>query len=323
MIDVGLIGLGPEWESRFRPALLNLRQRMRVRVVQSAVGSLAEQTAAEWSCDVAGGLAAVFDRSDVKAVLILDTAWYGSVPVEFACRRGKPAFLAGRLSDWVARAAKHPSLAADTETPLMPDFSHRYTPATSRLKELLATRLGRPDIVGVHIHSDRAKPPHADNGQSPDVPHDELLAAIDWVCHLVGTAPAEVRGGTTSDGARETAIAFRRSAAGGAPASAKIVMHHAPSPVAKWTAEVRCRRAIARLTGDSQIEWDDATDRQSESLTGERADVDVMLDHFSRRAVGGLIPVGTLGDLCRAARLARAADESCRSGLAVAIEPVC
>lgn len=322
MIDVGLIGLGPEWECRYRPALLNLRRRMRVRVVQSAVGSLAEQTAAEWSCDVAGGLASVIDRSDVRAVLILDTAWYGSVPVEFACRRGKPAFLAGRLGDWMARAVRLSSLAGDTETPLMPDFSHRYTPATSRLKELLATRLGRPDAVSVHICTDRAQPSCDDKTLAVVAPQDELLAAIDWVCHLVGTAPDQVRGGTMPDGSRETVIAFRRSAAGGAPASARIVIHPPSTPIAPWTAEVRCRRGIARLTGASQIDWDDANDRQSESLAGERADVDVMLDHFSRRAVGGLIPVGTLSDLCRAARLARAADESCRSGLAIAIEPV-
>lgn len=320
MIDVALIGLGPEWETRFRPALLNLRKRLRVRVVQSAVSSVAEQIATEWGCQPAGSLTSVFDRVDLRAVLILDTAWYGMVPVELALRRGKPAFLAGKLSDWANRAASLASLAALCETPVMPDFGHRYWPASSRLKELLATRLGRPDSIAVHIRRDGGPvggevPTRSDD----EAPPGDLLVAIDWICHLVGTAPAQVRA-SGSKAVSQTTITFKRSAAGGAPATAQIVFHPASAPVAPWTAEIRCRRGIARLKSDSQIEWDTATDRHSETLLGERPSVDVMLDHFSRRVVGGLIPVGTLGDLDLAVRLAQAAGKSRETGQPVPIE---
>jgi predicted dehydrogenase len=321
MLDVGLIGLGPEWEVRYRPALVNLRHRMRVRVIQSAVGGLAEQMATEWRCDPGQGLRAAMERSDVRALLILDTAWYGAVPAEFACRTGKPAFLAGQLGPWVTRAESLLPLAQETDTPLMPDFSHRYTPATSRLKELIATRLGRPDEVSVEVPIPPTAGEPINGSDFLERGRDEFLAAIDWACHLIGTVPIEVRSSATPQGAEETAIAFQQSASGGTPASARVVLHHRPFGSPEWSAQVRCRKGSARLHGGTQIEWEDATERRHESLSGERGGVEVMLDHFSRRVVGGLIPIPTLDDLCRAARIAEAAGTSRRSGQPVAIAP--
>jgi hypothetical protein len=43
--------------------------------------------------------------------------------------------------------------------------------------------------------------------------------------------------------------------------------------------------------------------RATESLTTDRTDVEVMLDHFTRRVLGGLIPVPTLEDVQRAREL--------------------
>jgi predicted dehydrogenase len=319
MLDVGLIGLGPEWEVRYRPALINLRHRMRVRVIQSAVGGLAEQMAAEWRCDPGQGLRAAMERSDVRALLILDTAWYGAVPAEFACQAGKPAFLAGRLGPWVSRAESLLPLAQQTDTPLMPDFGHRYTPATSRLKELVATRLGRPDEVIVEARMPPAASGSVDETDFLERRRDEWLAAIDWACHLIGTAPIEVRGSGTPQEAEEARIAFQQSASGGTPAAARVVLHHRPCASPEWSALVRCRKGTARLKGGTEIEWEDATEQRRESLSGERGGVEVMLDHFSRRVVGGLIPIPTLDDLCRAAQIAEAADKSRLSGKPVPI----
>jgi len=320
MLDVGLIGLGPEWESRYRPALTNLRHRMRLRVIQSAVGILAEQTAVEWRCDPACGLRAAMERHDVRALLILDTAWYGPVPVEFACRTGKPAFLAGRLADWIPRAGELSRLAADTETTLMPDFGHRYTPATTRSKELIATHLGRPESVVVHT-SVRASMNGCEPSCSPaDAAREALLSALDWACHLFGTAPADVLGTLGPGGADETAISFKRSAAGGPPATARIVLHR-DSAANEWSAEIRCAHGSARLQGGTNIEWSVGSDSRNESLSHERDGVEVMLDHFSRRVIGGLIPVPTLDDLCRAARLVEAAIESRATGRPVPVVP--
>ena len=69
---------------------------------------------------------------------------------------------------------------------------------------------------------------------------------------------------------------------------------------------VRCLRGEALLEPPDRITWEAAGVRETELLTGDRPDLDVMLDHFTRRVVGGLIPVPTLQDVQRAEILAQA-----------------
>src|SRR5262252_8508979 len=99
MLHVGLIGSGPQWEHRYRPVLVRLRHRLRVRAVHAAVRTQAEQIAAELDCDVSPGLVTLFEREDVRAVLVLDAGWYRGAPAEFACRLRKPAYVSCRLAD--------------------------------------------------------------------------------------------------------------------------------------------------------------------------------------------------------------------------------
>lgn len=54
------------------------------------------------------------------------------------------------------------------------------------------------------------------------------------------------------------------------------------------------------MLGPTTVEWTADGKQQSEELTAERTETEVLLDHFCRRAVGGLIPVPTLEDLMRA-----------------------
>jgi hypothetical protein len=63
---------------------------------------------------------------------------------------------------------------------------------------------------------------------------------------------------------------------------------------------LHCERGQARLLGPTSIEWTVDGRPQSETLTTERSETEVLLDHFCRRAVGGLIPVPSLEDLMRA-----------------------
>ncbi|MGQ0636302.1 MAG: hypothetical protein ACT4QC_16935 [Planctomycetaceae bacterium] len=316
MLDVGLIGLGAEWEQRYRPALLALRHRMRVRAVYAPVASQAEQLAGEWRCEPVHGMRVLMERPDVRAILILDPAWYGGVPAELASRVGKPAFLAGRLCDWHAAAPSLGSQAALRDATLMPDFGHRYMPATSRLKELLATSLGRPReiVIGVGTSPDAAAVPIS--AGEADAQHEPLARALDWCCHLVGTPPIEV----SCDGVRQIVVTFRQPAAGGEAAIARIIASPEQPAAMFWDAEVRCARGTARPTGAAQIAWETAHEARVETLDGERAEAEVMLDHFSRRVVGGLIPVPTLDDVCLAFRLADAAERSRAAGAPVRVE---
>jgi hypothetical protein len=90
-------------------------------------------------------------------------------------------------------------------------------------------------------------------------------------------------------------------------------------------ASVECAHGTALLEGSKDVTWylasadspgrespgsDSKGERFVESLASDRPAVEVMLDHFCRRVVGGLIPVPTLEDLCRAFQLVDSALKS-------------
>jgi predicted dehydrogenase len=327
MLNAGLIGLGPEWEHRYKPALANLHRRLRVRCVHTAVVTHAEQVAAELQCDVAPGLVALVEREDVKALLVLDSAWYPGVPAQLACEAGKPAFLSGRLLPRLTSADQLLRRAAESGVTLMPDFAHRYTPATSRLRELVATRLGRPLSLLVDI----AAPFHHISDATVTLPveaRDLLAATIDWCTNVVGTTPAAVHAAAhaSSDensvaNSNETRlqleVEFRRPAAGGQAACASIRLNGtldqgaaasgSDAAALRLQARVQCAKGSAWIENADHLTWESGSEQKQESLAADRPDVEVMLDHFTRRVVGGLLPVPTLEDVCRACRLVEGA----------------
>jgi predicted dehydrogenase len=300
MLNVGLIGPGPDWETRYRPALANLRGRLRVRSVYAPVHGLALQVAAELECEAAAGLVSLVEQPGLRAVIVLDTAWCGDVPVRLACAAGKPAFLASRLGEGRAPLRDLCECACAADVTLMPELAWRYTPATARLRELMATKLGRPIEIslsaGTPVENDR------------ETFHSPLLANpiaewIDWCCSIVGIVPAEIRHISMAGGSSGRHILFRQPSAGGEPPRATIRCH-ANGEDPGFQARIRCAKGVAELVGPSTIRWEAGAAPVEEKLTGDRRAVELMLDHFARRVVGGLIPVPTLEDACRALELA-------------------
>jgi predicted dehydrogenase len=261
-------------------------------------------------------------------VLVLDSAWHGSVPAQFACSVGKPAFLARRFAHRLREADQLLRQAAQTGVMLMPDFAHRYTPATSRLRELIATRLGRPRVLAVDVAA-TCNPEGIESALS-EAGRDMLAVAVDWSTCLVGSVPVEIHGARnpSTDGRLEVNVEFRRPSVGSAAPVALIrLTTQAPLPSASSTANgsemtmglrasVECVHGTAVLEGPQNLTWSLASgtlprEHFTESLVSDRPDVEVMLDHFSRRVVGGLIPVPTLDDLFRAFQLV---DSAVRAG---------
>src|SRR5262249_41049580 len=121
----------------------------------------------------------------------------------------------------------------------------------------------------------------------------------------------------------EVQIDFRRPAAGGQSAVACIRLNRSTSRAAEngcgqlsltgLNAMVQCEKGTAWLEGVDQVVWESGGQQKSESVASDRPGVEVMLDQFARRAVGGLLPVPTLEDLFRAYRHVEAALAS-RSG---------
>jgi len=83
--------------------------------------------------------------------------------------------------------------------------------------------------------------------------------------------------------------------------------------------DIQCERGSATILSDVEISWQTDGEPVAESLTSDRADVEVLIDHFCRRAVGGLIPVPDIADVCRGLEVIDAARQSLASGRSVTL----
>ena len=64
--------------------------------------------------------------------------------------------------------------------------------------------------------------------------------------------------------------------------------------------EIECDRGHATIIDRTQIVWQTATESANESLTDERTEIEILIDQFCRRALGGLNPVGRFSDYMKA-----------------------
>ena len=322
-VSVGLIGLGPVWDWRYLPALQNLRRRIRVRAVYDTVLSRAESAAEELDADVCTGVLSLLDRPDVRGVLLLDSAWHGWMPLHFACLRNKPVYVAGSLGEDAAGLRKLHQTACAASLTLMPEFSRRYTPATSRLQELLATRLGRPRRIEIEATLPRTDSAGTVPGQGPG--RDFLIGLVDWCRHVQRARPTRVFTDETPQERRRVAIEFAEPRFGGGAPSAELRLAEPPAdsleeePIAAPRFRVECEQGWALIESPTAIAWSVGRSATTESLVAERTEVEVMLDHFCRRVAGGLIPVADVADVCHSIAVVEAAEQSLRERRAIAL----
>lgn len=304
-VNLGLIGLGPFWESRFRPALTKLSAKLQVVAVYDNVISRAEQAARETNARVVGGVSSLVDRADVQALLLLDAGWQDAAILRLLSDRRKPILLAARVDASPSELQQWHHQAVSHGVTIMPAFPRRCTPASNRLQELMATQLGRPLRIEIAISpaSLQAVPfaTESDFGGQAPPSQDPLLEWTDWCHYLFRTVPKQITRRSDGQGWR-----FDFPPPSGSPQDDRIAeLSLSPTPpIADQPTldEVRlhCERGEARLLSSTSIEWSADGNQQSEELTTERTETEVLLDHFCRRAVGGLIPVPSLEDLMRA-----------------------
>jgi predicted dehydrogenase len=317
MIKAGIIGLGPVWETRYRPALQSLSSKVKIAAIYDAVEERAQAAARHFDAACVPGIQTLSRRSDLDACLILGKDWTNLPALKFLCEARKPAYIAGSLGHEIPTVGEIHLLALSEGLTFMPEFSRRYTPATVRLRELIATRLGRPQRIVCE-----ARLPHAHRrdyvpGQAEY--EDFLIGLFDWCQHILPGVTRDIlclpieSEETPGDTAR---IRFRYKEE---EPVATIQLYQtevksgytneilAPGEV---HFEVHCQAGIARLSSAEKIEWESDSEQHTEALEADRDDAFVMLDHFFRRVVGGLIPVADLADICRAINVFRAYEGS-------------
>ena len=299
LLRIGVIGLGRLWESRHKPALLKPKSKVRITAVFDQVMRRAEHEAAALSCYAAEGLRDLIERSDVDAVYLLGPQWFGCKPIELACAAGKPIYCAPPIF----ADPEVESLAACIESSgvaFMPEFARRFYPSTLRLKELLATKLGRPRLVlgqSRLLHFDR----YGNPGPMSQIAPAPLVVdpggfLLDWCRFVFEDEPLDVRvceakvAPDDAEGADFIGLEFAFSE--GAAANMHVCRYHkeawgdASSFLPRPGLQIFAERGAVWIEPSDRIQWSDPDGVHEEIMPMDPTVGETLNDHFLRLVRG-------------------------------------
>ncbi len=334
-LRVGLIGLGDAWQQRHAPALRALADRFEVRAVCEQVAHRAAQAADEFSAAAVDGYRALARREDIDAVLILSPQWFGSLPILAACEAGKAVYCAAGLDLEPDEAQLVKQRVEQAGIAFVAEFPRRQAPATLRLKELIATRLGTPRLLFCHQRAAAGGGSNHLLGCSPQ--HSalrELIELVDWCRYVVDREPTWVTGlmhpsGCSPDEEDYQMMSLDFSKAdspGGGPVAQISCGRYFPAgwqeaityrPLAAL--QVSCKFGVAFVDLPSTLVWFDEAGRHQESLESERPVGEQLLTQFHRTVTSLLRKTCDLEDACRALFIVQQARESHREGRRIAV----
>lgn len=313
-LRVGLIGLGSNWESRHRPALRSLSDRFEVVAVCDQVAVRAEQAAREWNAQPCDGFRALTGRPDIDAVLMLAPQWYGYLPIVAACESGKAVYCTNALQLDREQARHVKQRVDEAGIAFMPEFPRRHSPATLRLKELIATRLGKPRLLFCHARVP-AEQQHGRPGCNPST-DNHLMELVDWCRYVAGCEPTSVVGvrhasanNVTEDDYQMMSLDFSERELGpGRGITAQISCgRYMPAAWQEATAfrtpaalQAACENGIAFIDLPSTLVWFDNAGRHQESLDSERPVGELLLSQFHRSVTSLIRHTAGLDDTYRA-----------------------
>lgn len=298
-VGLGLIGLGPSWEQHYREPIARLSHRLTIKLVYDSVEARARSVAADYEAGVASSLRQMLAWPSLQGVLVLDPGWYTTGALELIAMSGKPAFI-GRNVLRHAMTLSRNSIAsfllsrnlhaAHIDDLLMPELGLRFTPATCRLRELIATKLGK--LLQIEMEYDQS------------VASYELPTLVDWCSHVMGQSPSPV---TPTNGqltakpqvVLEYPLLTGPSASSTASKRTAKIQHSCDQGFG-IRIQVTCERGHAVLTDRTHIHWQTSSESREETLTEERTEIEILIDQFCRRALGGLIPIGRVSDVWKA-----------------------
>jgi len=294
MLPIGVIGVGTDWNAVWRPALAQL-SRLSVTSFYDPVAKVGEQVAEAFGWTLAPNARRLLETPKLRGIVILDAGWLGNWAIHQADLRRIPVFVSPADSSLECLAA---ALGAATgETLIQPELRRRYTPATMRVRELTATRLGPVKSLRVELSSmDR-------------LTTSDWAEAVDWCRYVLQSSVTRASYALEEDTLQ---VVFRKRFEE-APVEAAIVQRPADEGIAataSFTAELICREGVAIITGSRRVRWKAGDDEADEELSDDRSSAVVQLDLFARRLAGGLVPVSSLDEVASAVQWARGAMES-------------
>jgi predicted dehydrogenase len=317
-----VIGLGRLWEARHKPALMRLADQFQVTAVYDQVARRASIEAGHLGCSAVEGLTALIERPDVDVVYLLSPQWFGIHPIGLACAQRKPIYCAVPLADDPAGLDSLAEVVRSSGTPFMPELARRFYPATLRLKELLATTLGRPRLVlgyGRLFGYDRYGQPGPTTQLSPaPLTVDPGSYLLDWCRFVFQAEPVSLQGfggcvlpatGDCVEGNETDFESFSAEFPSGEVAQIAFGRYHRapwgdasrflPQPGFQVFAE----HGAAWLEMPDRIQWSDSQGLHEERLPLEPTVGEILNDQFHRMVRGDQSLAPTLEDALAVARL--------------------
>lgn len=301
-LRVGLVGLGTAWERRHRSALLSMSDRFDVRAICEQVSHRAEQAARVFDAVTVDGYHALVRREDIDAILMLSPQWFGCLPIQAACEAGKAVYCAAAMDLDPEEAVRVKACVEQAGIAFMVEFPRRLAPATLRLKELIATQLGRPRLL--FCHRRRTIDQQGSEDATNSVIRRELIELVDWCNYVVGMPPKSVigngRSGVSSDGGyRMISVDFGDGSGGQSGEDSPLAQiscgNYVPESWAEASAfrpptelQVCCENGIAFIDLPSSLVWFNEAGRHVESLEAELPVGEQLFGQFYR-AVTSLV----------------------------------
>ena len=305
-VGIGLIGLGPSWEQRYRETLLRMQNRLTIRQVYDPVEARAKSVASEFTADVALSLSQILCRPGVQGLLVLDPGWLGAGALQRIASCGKQVFLAhpALQQSQSLKAILEPAPASSTTSQppnpdqhCIPELGLRFTPSACRLRELIVTRLGPVRSIQMEC----------DLGASCT----ELAHLVDWCISLIAPpCKSMIRNPQRQLSERQIALEFPPLPFATESRYASLQQLPAEDRIPRFT--IRCEQGTAIIANRTQISWSTSIEVTNESMADERSEIEILIDQFCRRAMGGLNPVGRLSEFLRALEIV----ESLKSSVA-------
>ena len=330
-LRLAVVGLGNAWESRHRPALRALVDRFEVRAICSDVARQAEQAATEFEADAVDGFRSLSTREDIDAVMLLSPTWYGPLPILAACDAGKAVYCASALDLDPDRAREVKGRVERSGVAFMAEFPMRHAPATLRLKELIATSLGEPQLLFCHgrLHADPI------NGRAGRSNLRAVMELVDWCGYVVGRKPTSVMGIAHQDQTQQTESDYVMMSLdysmGGGPGHGPVAQlscgNYLPTNWPEAIAfrppadlQVCCERGVAFIDLPSNLVWFDDAGRHLESLDSERPVGEQLLSQFHRAVTSLVRKMGDLEDAYQALATVRTAMQSFEQGRRISLD---
>ena len=331
-LRIGLIELGEAWQTRHRPALQILHERFDVRAVYTSVSKLGETCAREFQADLLDGYREMVSRHDIDAVMVLERSWQGWLPILAAAEAGKAIYWAGEINFDPEADKRVRSAIQESGIAFMAEFPKRLAPATLRLRELIATQLGPPELIFCHRRTHKQGPVASaqNNGNLQTDDRSEFIDLIDWCRYVVNREPNSVfassRKTKNNTHYRSINMEFSSNHIGPGvtaqiscgdyirPTWQEAISFQSPSAM-----QICCQNGVAFIDLPSSLVWFDDAGRHLESLETEVPVGEQLLRQFHRTVTSLVRNMSDLNDVYRAAEIYAAALDSERGGKRISV----